>query len=236
MELFYLFLSTSLMALGHCVGMCGGVVLAYTQAKFPTPTPLRHQLLGHVLYNLGRVSTYMVAALIVAFLGHTLLDMLAQYSAIARSQLQGAMIMGVGGLIILLAFGFIFKWHLNLGAFSKLFKATLGSTKLSSFYLLGLLNGLLPCSLVYYFLLNVLNTPNLTHAFLTVLVLSLATFAPMLAMGLFSGRFLSASARTIFAKLAFVLMLGSGGYDLYKGFHMFTGHAHHSHMHMESMH
>ncbi|WP_121021667.1 sulfite exporter TauE/SafE family protein [Helicobacter vulpis] len=225
MELALLFLSASVMSLGHCVGMCGGVVLAYTQAKFHTSTPLKSQVLGHVLYNLGRISTYMIAALIVAFLGHTLLDSIAQHSAIARAKLQGGVIMGVGVLVILLAFGFVFKWHLNMTLFSKFFKATLGSAKLSSFYALGLLNGLLPCSLVYYFLLNVLDAPNLASALATMLVLSLATFAPLLALGLCSGRLLSAKA--LFAKLAFVLMLCSGVYDLYKGFHMWVGHTHH---------
>ncbi|WP_120944599.1 MULTISPECIES: sulfite exporter TauE/SafE family protein [Helicobacter] len=225
MELVLLFLSASVMSLGHCVGMCGGVVLAYTQAKFPPSTPLKAQMLGHVLYNLGRVSTYMIAALIVAFVGHTLLDMIAQHSAIARTKLQGGVIMGVGVLVILLAFGFVFKWHFHTALLSKLFKATLGSSKLSSFYLLGLLNGLLPCSLVYYFLLNVLGAPNLLYALVTVLVLSLATFAPLLLLGLCSGRLLGSKA--LFAKLAFVLMLACGAYDLYKGFSMWAGHAHH---------
>ncbi|WP_199766012.1 sulfite exporter TauE/SafE family protein [Helicobacter salomonis] len=237
MEWLYLFLSASLMSLGHCVGMCGGIVLAYSQSKFSPQLPLKAQILGHFFYNLGRVSTYMLTALVVAFLGHTLLELVAQHSAIARPKLQGIVIMGVGALIILLAFGFVFKWHLNLSVFSKLFKVTLGSSKLFSFYLLGLLNGALPCSLVYYFLLNALGSPDLPHALMTMFILSLGTFAPLFVMGLLSGRFLSAPARALFSKLAFVLMLGFGAYDLYKGFNMWQGHAHHSHMHthMESM-
>ncbi|WP_104684310.1 sulfite exporter TauE/SafE family protein [Helicobacter felis] len=233
MELLALFLSASVMSLGHCVGMCGGVVLAYSQSKFSPQTPLKVQIYAHLLYNLGRLSTYMLAVLLLALLGHTLLEVVAHYSAIPRFKLQGVVIMGVGALIFLLAFGFLLKWHLNLGVFSKLFKATLGSSKLSSFYLLGALNGLLPCSLVYYFLLNALASSDLAHALIRMLVLSLGTFAPLFVLGLLSGRFLSMSARAIFAKLAFVLMLGFGSYDLYKGFLIFSGHAHH---HMEMTH
>ncbi|WP_034375909.1 sulfite exporter TauE/SafE family protein, partial [Helicobacter suis] len=68
MEFFYLFLNASLMSLGHCVGMCGGIVLAYCQTKFTQNTPLKSQILGHGLYSLGRISTYICVGLL-AFIG-----------------------------------------------------------------------------------------------------------------------------------------------------------------------
>ena len=51
---------------GHCIGMCGGIVLAYCGklgASFQNNKI--HLLFYHLLYYLGRSSTYMVFGVIV---------------------------------------------------------------------------------------------------------------------------------------------------------------------------
>ncbi|NLC27467.1 MAG: sulfite exporter TauE/SafE family protein, partial [Campylobacteraceae bacterium] len=45
-------------SLGHCIGMCGGFVIAYTSVKIDPKTTIFSQLLAHFVYNLGRVSSY----------------------------------------------------------------------------------------------------------------------------------------------------------------------------------
>lgn len=53
----------------HCIGMCGGIMGALSLAVPPSmrsPARMTGLLLG---YNLGRISSYMVAGTLVAFLG-----------------------------------------------------------------------------------------------------------------------------------------------------------------------
>ncbi|MFA6756420.1 MAG: sulfite exporter TauE/SafE family protein, partial [Sulfurospirillaceae bacterium] len=44
-------------SLGHCIGMCGGFVVAYTSAKINPKKHALKQLFLHIIYNLGRVSS-----------------------------------------------------------------------------------------------------------------------------------------------------------------------------------
>ena len=48
---------------GHCVGMCGPVVAAYSLGE----QNLRY--LHHILYNLGRITTYMFMGAVVGLTG-----------------------------------------------------------------------------------------------------------------------------------------------------------------------
>ncbi|CRF50351.1 hypothetical protein HHE06_01760 [Helicobacter heilmannii] len=224
MDLIYLFLNASLMALSHCVGMCGGVVLAYCQNKFAPQMPLKVQLAAHTLYNLGRLSMYVLVGL-CAFLGfHGLLALLSKSLNLPRMHLQGAVLVGVGGLMLLFALGFVlhFKnpFSLSGGWFAKGFKSLFSTPSLPSFYALGLLNGLLPCGMVYWFVLNALARPNLTSALEVMVVLGLATFTPLFVFGALFGNFLNYKWRAWFQKAAFVLLLGFGAHTIYMGVKM----------------
>ncbi|BCZ19660.1 DsbD_2 domain-containing protein [Helicobacter sp. NHP19-012] len=228
MELVYLFLNASLMALSHCVGMCGGVVLAYCQSKFTPQTPLKAQLIAHTLYNLGRISMYVFVGFL-AFLGfHGLLEVLAKAFHLPRMRLQGGVLVGLGVLMALFALGFILRLKnplaLSGGLFARGFKSLFSTPSLPSFYALGLLNGLLPCGLIYWFVLNALARPNLTSALETMVVLGLATFMPLFVFGALFGNFLSSKWRAWFQKAAFVLLLGFAAHTIYMGVKM-LGHA-----------
>ncbi|BEG56741.1 DsbD_2 domain-containing protein [Helicobacter sp. NHP21005] len=224
MELVYLFFSASLMALSHCVGMCGGVVLAYCQNKFAPQMPLKAQLAAHTLYNLGRVNMYVFVGFL-AFLGfHGLLAVLAKSLNLPRAHLQGAVLVGVGVLMALFALGFILRLKnplaLSGGLFARGFKSLFSTPSLPSFYALGLLNGLLPCGMVYWFVLNALARPNLMGALEVMVVLGLATFAPMFVFGALFGNFLNSKWRAWFQKAAFVLLLGFAAHTIYMGVKM----------------
>lgn len=208
------------MSLAHCVGMCGGIVLAYCQSKFNAHTPLKLQMLGHMLYSLGRISTYMIVGLLASLGFKGLLQLASHIWNLDRMRLQAVVFIVVGGLVICFALGYVFKLPkgtLGMAFLTRYFKTILGSPKLSSFYTLGLLNGLLPCHMVYWFVLNALAQPSITRALVMMFVLGLATFLPMFACGLLFGKFLSSALRALFLKVAFVMMLGFGGYNIYMG-------------------
>ena len=45
---------------GHCVGMCGGIVIAYSSTKIKAEWSKQVQAIAHLLYSFGRITTYMI--------------------------------------------------------------------------------------------------------------------------------------------------------------------------------
>ena len=43
---------------GHCIGMCGGIVVAYSTTKIDDEWSKTKQSFAHLLYSFGRIFTY----------------------------------------------------------------------------------------------------------------------------------------------------------------------------------
>ncbi|NPA81715.1 MAG: sulfite exporter TauE/SafE family protein, partial [Epsilonproteobacteria bacterium] len=56
-------------SLGHCIGMCGGFVVAYTTAKIDPSKGKLYQFLSHLAYNIGRITSYVIIGVIFGALG-----------------------------------------------------------------------------------------------------------------------------------------------------------------------
>ena len=54
---------------GHCVGMCGGIVIAYSSTKIKSHWTKQIQAIAHLLYSFGRISTYMILGALFGFIG-----------------------------------------------------------------------------------------------------------------------------------------------------------------------
>ena len=54
---------------GHCEGMCGGIVIAYSSTKIDTTWSRFNQALSHLIYSAGRISTYTLLGAIFGYLG-----------------------------------------------------------------------------------------------------------------------------------------------------------------------
>lgn len=65
-DLYTIFSIAFLASFGHCAGMCGGIVLAYSSLKISPDSPIFRVFCSHLLYLLGRVSSY---TLLGAFFG-----------------------------------------------------------------------------------------------------------------------------------------------------------------------
>jgi uncharacterized protein len=124
----------------HCAGMCGPLALALPVAG---GSPSRF-LLGRVVYNLGRVTTYCVLGLVFGSIGRSLL----------LAGVQRWVSIGLGLLLLVGLFSSrrLALWRPVTVLVEKL-KSSMGSLlrrrSMASLGLLGLLNGLLPCGLVY---------------------------------------------------------------------------------------
>ena len=51
-------------SVGHCIGMCGGIVVAYSSTKIDQQTSYLQQTSAHLAYNFGRVTTYAAQAFV----------------------------------------------------------------------------------------------------------------------------------------------------------------------------
>ncbi len=164
----------------HCVGMCGPLALSL---------PLTHQdlfskFLGAFIYNIGRVITYALLGLLFGILGKSF--------AFFGLQQWISIIMGI--LIILFvvlpkAVPSLFrKFHNSLNMLNKI-RTPLGRLlkegKMLSLFTIGLLNGLLPCGLVYIAIAAAVATGDLYGSMVFMACFGLGTLPVMWSLAFF---------------------------------------------------
>ncbi len=144
---FILFSSGFMVGFGHCLGMCGPIVVSLSLS-------LKGQrvLVPHLLYNIGRVTTY---GLLGGIMGVT-----GSFTRVATSiaSLQKGVMIFAGALIIVMGLAMagwipsraIFGENYNpIGVLGRGFRKLSGTRSVAAYYPLGLLLGLLPCGPVY---------------------------------------------------------------------------------------
>jgi uncharacterized protein len=153
-SIYILFFTTGVtVGFGHCIGMCGPIVISLSLNLKGGPS-----IWPHLFYNCGRTLTYGLLGGIVGGM--------ASFTRFAQSVdgLQKGVMVTAGVIIILMGLGMtgwipthvIFRAVPPVGAFiSRMFKQLLQKKKRPLMYLpLGLLLGLLPCGPVYTALLG----------------------------------------------------------------------------------
>lgn len=163
----------------HCIAMCGPIALSLPINS----SSLFHKLSHLLLYNLGRTITYSLLGLLFGIVGQTFLFFgFQQYVSIGL------------GIIILLSVFFSssiaaknqftssFYNFMNFVR-SKLLKLFQKKGWLSVFNI-GLLNGLLPCGLVYMAIAGAVATSNYFYGMLFMALFGLATIPVMLSLSL----------------------------------------------------
>jgi len=124
----------------HCAAMCGPLMLAL---PVPPGSPLRF-VAGRIVYHLGRIVTYCLLGAVAGLAGKTLL----------LAGLQRWLSIGLGAAILA---GFLLSRKIAVAApvvrlvtrLKNAMSAQLRKRGFVSLAILGLLNGLLPCGLVY---------------------------------------------------------------------------------------
>ncbi len=167
----------------HCVGMCGPIALALPLKKESKFSKVSSAL----LYNIGRAITYAVMGLIFGFFG--------QSFAMAGFQKWVSLIMGTL-MILYVIFPAIFK---NRFDFDKLaFKYTgklrfrlgklFGKRTYTSLFIIGILNGLLPCGPVYAALAGAIATGGALTGSLFMFIFGIGTIPIMLSISLLGSK------------------------------------------------
>lgn len=169
----------------HCAGMCGPLVLA-----LPATGRGGWQFAaGRGVYHAGRIATYCLLGMVFGLAGRTLL--------LAGVQQWVSVMLGVlllVGLVVSPRF-LEFPWIVRrVGSLKRVMAGFLRTRTLPSLVVLGGLNGLLPCGLVYAACAGAAAAGGWLEGALFMLTFGLGTLPVMLAISL-SGRLLPAALR-----------------------------------------
>ena len=203
---------------GHCVGMCGGIVIAYSSTKIKSDWTKKIQAIAHLLYSFGRVTTYTILGALFGLIG----------GVVTFDNLTSGIFLIITGLMMVLVglslmgkikFLTILEHSCSKSPlYQSTFKSLLGSDSLFSFYLLGMLNGLLPCGFVYVFAITAASTGSAFWGAFVMFIFGLSTVPALFSLGFFVGLFKQSNLRDLFIKLASILVIAFGIYIGYLGY------------------
>jgi sulfite exporter TauE/SafE len=175
----------------HCAGMCGPLVLALPS---PSASPLSFAA-GRLAHNLGRLTTYCLLGALFGAFGKTLaLAGLQRWASIAAG---AAILIGVFGSGRL---GLVKPAVQAVTRLKVLLASLLKRPGFGSLYLIGLLNGLLPCGLVYVACAAAVATGGFLTGLAAMALFGLGTTPMMFGIGLVGGT-VSQVVRLRFQKL-----------------------------------
>lgn len=187
----------------HCIGMCGPIAIA-----LPVPNTSNISFVaGRLLYNVGRVITY-------SFLG-AIFGLLGSRFVIAGFQQGISITLGVIILIVVLLpskYKVKVTQHPLILKLSAPLKESIGTLfkkgTFSSMFLIGILNGFLPCGLVYVALAGAIASGDAISGATVMVLFGLGTVPAMFAATVF-GKFINIGLRRKLNKLipAFAIVL-----------------------------
>jgi sulfite exporter TauE/SafE len=202
--------------------MCGGIVIAYSSTKIDQGWSKTKQSISHILYSVGRVLTYTTLGAIFGFVGGV-----ATFSNIASGSLLliAGLAMLLTGLSLLGRVKFLTVIEHSVSKsvwYQSTFKSLLANGSLFSFFLLGMLNGLLPCGFVYFFAITAASTADPLYGALVMFLFGIATIPALFSLGFFVGLFKQSGFRNTMIKIAAVMVIGFGIFTLYSGYEYIT--------------
>lgn len=157
----------------HCVGMCGPLALAAPIDR----SQKKSALWGSLTYNLGRISTYTYLGFLLGLLG------------IGATWINAIQVLSIlSGLFFIATglFGSMESWFgvrqltVKIGQFNaRMFPEIKKMPNALRPYVFGVLNGLLPCGMVYLALIFALSGANMTESILRMFFFGLGTLPVM---------------------------------------------------------
>jgi len=169
----------------HCAGMCGPLTLALPR----TGKSATSYATGRAVYNLGRILTYSTLGIVFGSFGKILF----------AAGIQRWFSIGLGILLLTSLFCStrLAQWFPVISLVQRLkqnMSAQLRQRSFTSHLMLGLLNGLLPCGLVYVAGAGATITGSALRGFLYMAAFGAGTVPLMFAIS-FSGRMIPISLR-----------------------------------------
>jgi sulfite exporter TauE/SafE len=195
----------------HCLGMCGGLVMTYSinlRGSDPaSSTPRWPRWRIHLLYNSGRIFTYMILGEIFGLLGSTLGLILA------IKNIQGALEVFAGVVMLIMGLNFSGIWPAwsadffpGINTFKKLIARLFNVLRPGNMFILGMILGLIPCGLVYAAGAKAVATQSPLAGMMTMLFFGLGTFPALFILGI-STEFITVRLRQQLYRLAAGLLI-----------------------------
>lgn len=205
-------------SVGHCIGMCGGIVVAYSSSKIDQKSSYVRQTTSHLSYNFGRVVTYAMLGALFGTIGQV----------IAFTPTTKGLLFVITGLLMILAglslignikFLNSAEWSISRYPwYQNSFRKLMSTKSYGSFFLLGMLNGIIPCGLVYSFAIFAASTATPLGGALVMATFGLATIPALFFLGFLTKFLQKGSIRGTMMKLAALLVIAYGVFTLYKGY------------------
>ena len=187
----------------HCIGMCGPIALAL---------PLKEQSMGTrifsaLLYNSGRIFTYFLLGLIFGSLGTGL--------ELWGFQRWISIVLGII-MILSVTFPYLFRAvnlesriDKGLSAFKQLFANFFGYRSFGSAFIIGMLNGFLPCGLVYLAIAGAIVSASPLNGGFYMLLFGIGTIPALFAVTLI-GNIFGMKFRNTMKKIipVFIIIIG----------------------------
>lgn len=207
---------------GHCIGMCGGIVLAYSTIKIEPKSSKVSKSVAHLLYNFGRVLTYTILGALFGAIGGV-----ATFNNTANGTLLiiAGIAMILAGLSLMgkIKFLTLIEHSISSSSFYKRsFQSILHSKSNASFFILGMLNGLLPCGFVYFFAITAASTASPFYGALVMFVFGVSTIPAMFSLGFLSSLASATSFRNMMMSLSSVAVILYGAFTIYNGYDYLT--------------
>ncbi|MGN6567174.1 MAG: sulfite exporter TauE/SafE family protein [Flavipsychrobacter sp.] len=163
----------------HCAGMCGPIIWVMPFQLFKG----FKKVLGLLLYHTGRISTYALLAVILHSFRSLFQPQVQQYISI---------ILGVMLLLIGLAY-FIPASKVNIALpwtefVKKQIGKFMGKPAVFPLFITGILNGLLPCGLVYMALSASVTAPTISQAVVTMYAFGIGTLPMLISLTLLKNK------------------------------------------------
>jgi hypothetical protein len=202
---------------GHCIGMCGPLVASYSFSDRP-PGP---QLLPHLLYNAGRITTYSAIGGLMGLTG----SFLSFAGRIAGLQNAVALFAGIAMIVMGLNITGILgssRW-IERHNLPILRAARLAASSASPFryVLLGSILGLLPCGLSYTIFVAAAGSGGFSQGLVMAMLFGLGTLPALLVFGTLVSLIGSKVRGRIYRAGGF-LVISMGIYFLWRGMQLYA--------------
>ena len=173
MEILYTAFVLGLMGSFHCVGMCGPIAISL---------PLRghnflQKTIGGLLYNLGRTFTYGIMGAFFGLIGQGFHFLGFQQSV---SIIMGSLMIMSVTLPFLYSNRISVNFEFFTGPLRRSIQQLFRVRSYRGLFLIGLLNGLLPCGLVYLAIAGAIGAGSVLSGILFMILFGLGTLPMML--------------------------------------------------------
>ena len=204
----------------HCAGMCGGIVTALSLGSDNVGTVSRPVLRYVLAYNLGRITSYVIAGMLIGGLGAVASNLVFLHYSQLVLKMLAAIFMLLMGLYLGGWWSFLSRLEAVGGYIWKRLEPVgrrfIPVRTVPQAYMLGMVWGWLPCGLVYTALIYSSAAGSAFSGSMIMLFFGLGTLPLMVAMGLAGASLQRWLQQQWLRRAAGLLVIGFAGVMVYE--------------------